>query len=561
MSPNDADPEKPPLTLSSEPESDSATVESVMAEYLESIEAGQAPNPADYLAKFPQHATELQSFFQNHHWLADEPASPTPSLIGHRIGAYTIEAEIARGGMGTVYRARQTGLSRTVALKLISNGILAGAEERKRFRNEAEAAARLQHPGIVPIHETGTWNGYEYFSMTFIEGPTLQSWVRAKNESGENESLLRRPEFHQVAEAVRDIARAVGYAHRNAIVHRDLKPENILLDAWPDGRPRPMVTDFGLAKWHREGTVVTRTGQVLGTPNYMSPEQAAGFSDGDARVDVYALGAILYALLTGRPPHEGPSLAETLRCVLQDEPPSIRQLSSKVPIELESICGKAMRFTPNERYPSADAMADDLDRFLSGDPIEAHHSGLVDAMTREFRRDQFGVSFQSWGRTLRQIGWIILIAHLFMFGLALADLPVWITFWTPRFLMLLSIGWLIRWSRGGNLLPRSAAERPIWSIWLGYLAALMTMNALLMLGGLEQVALFPVAAALSGFGFIAMAGHIWGGSAVMGLGFLVIAPFTFLMPTTAALWFGISWWLALHALGHHYRGETASTAS
>ena len=483
-------------------------LDAIMAEYLERIEAGEQPNVDSYLAAHPQYASDLKTFFRNHHWLGDAPRAKTTSLVGTLVGPYQIESEIARGGMGVVYRARQQGLERPVALKLISSGLLAGEEERKRFRIEAEAAARLDHPGIIAIHEIGSWQGYEYFSMTLIEGPTLQHRVEG-GKFDDNES----------ARIVRDIARAVGYAHRAGIVHRDLKPENILLSH----DDHPLVTDFGLAKWHREGSVLTRTGQVLGTPHYMSPEQACGRGDGDFATDIYSLGAILYALLTGRPPHIGPSAAEVLRSVLQDEPEPPRHIRREVPSDLENICLKAIHYEPCYRYATADALADDLNRFLAGEDTSAAASGLIDRMAREIRRDQHESVFGAWGTTIYALGGIIFFTHIVIFILHAMDLPRWASYWTPRFTMLSSIAGLIYWARGGSLRPRTVAERPVWSIWLGYLAALGVVNLLLVIGGMNPDALFPVAAALSGFGFIAMSGHVWGGSAILGLAFLVVA--------------------------------------
>ncbi len=522
-----------------------------MAEYVERIEDGQTPNPSEYLQAFPQHADELRSFFRNHHWLGDTPA-PETTLVGTQVGPYRIEVEIARGGMGVVYRARQEGLQRPVALKLISTGVLAGDEERKRFRIEAEAAAKLEHPGIIAIHEIGSWQGYEYFSMTLVEGPTLQTRV--------DDGIF---DDQESARLVRDVARAVGYAHREGIIHRDLKPENILLSS--DGRP--LVTDFGLAKWHREGSVLsriglTRTGQVLGTPHYMSPEQASGRSHGDASTDIYSLGAILYALLTGQPPHVGASAAEVLRSALQDEPEDPRQIRREIAIDLENICLKAMRSDPLDRYATADALADDLDRFLSGEATRAAGSGLLDRVAREIKRDQHQDYFQDWGQTLHALGGIIFAAHFCIFVLARFDFPYWITYLLPRALMLVTIAALIYRARGGVILPRSVAERPVFSIWLGYLAALFVLNLVLFIGQLDPDALlFPIAAALSGFGFIAMAGHVWGGSAIFGLAFMSISLLAVTFPAAAPLMFGTAWLISLIALGRHYRRHAATSTS
>ncbi|MGB7328299.1 MAG: serine/threonine-protein kinase [Rubripirellula sp.] len=512
--------------------------ESVMADYLERIEQGQEPDPANYLRAYPQYSSDLKSFFRNREWFGEsQPAAPV-SLAGTRVGPYQIEAEIARGGMGVVYRARQQGLDRPVALKLISSGVLASREERTRFQIEAEAAARLHHPGIIAIHEIGSWEGYEYFSMTLVEGPTLQHRVDTKDFDDEI-----------AARTVRDIARAVAYAHRAGIVHRDLKPENILLSE--DGRP--LITDFGLAKWHREGTLVTRTGQVLGTPHYMSPEQACGRGDSEASSDIYSLGAILYALMTGRPPHEGTSAAEVLRSVLQDEPEAPRHHRRDVSPVLERICLKAIRFEPDQRYVSADALADDLDKFLIGETTSAEGSGLIDRVAREIRRDQHQSHFVNWSRTLLMLGATIFVFHVTMFILGELDYPRWFAFWSPRLVMFVLILAIIARARGGGLAPRTVAERPVYSIWLGYLATLAVMNVLLVLGDIDQTRLFSIAAALSGFGFIAMSGHIWGGAAILGVAFECTAMLTALAPNYAPIMFGTTWLISLAVLANHYR--------
>lgn len=514
--------------------------EEILAEYLERIEGGQSPDPATYLARYPEHADELRSFFRNHHWMGEPAAPQFASLCGQEIGSYKIESEIARGGMGVVYRARQSGLDRPVAVKLISNGVLASEEERKRFRIEAESAAQLDHPGIISIHEIGTWNGHEYFSMTLVDGPTLQQFV-------EDQSL----DDGKAAEMVRDIARAVAYAHRAGIVHRDLKPENILINQ--DGRP--LVTDFGLAKWNRDGTMLTRTGQMLGTPNYMSPEQASGRSEAGIASDVYSLGAILYALVTGVPPHEGTNPAEVIRSVLQDEPSLPRSYRPGLSRDLENICLKAIRFESECRYASADEFAEDLDRFLAGDTIKAASSGLIERVAREIGRDQHQNQFQQWHGTLLLLGLIIFVTHALISALLfLFEFPPLYVYWVPRLAMFALIFGTIYRARDGSLSPRSIAERPVWSIWLGYLCALAVVNFLLLTDQEDRTNLFfPLASALSGFAFVAMAGHIWGGSALAGVAFFLVAPLMAWGPRIAPLLFGTMYLVSILAISQHYR--------
>ncbi len=290
------------------------------------------------------------------------PGSAVAPLEGTDLGNYRVLGLLGAGGMGAVYRARQKGLERTVALKVLS---ATGAEEVERFFREARSAARLRHPNIVAIHEVLNDRGYYFLAMDLIDGGTLGDAIRRT-------PLAPR----RGAEIVRTVCRAVHYAHEQGIVHRDLKPANILLDPRGD----PLVTDFGLAKEISGGATLTSSGMVMGTPAYMAPEQAVGSgnlgSSIDARTDVYALGAIFYECLAGRAPFSGENAIEVLQKVLSEDPPPPRRGHPELDRDLETICLKAMEKDKSRRYESAAAMAEDLDRYLRGESILARRAGL-----------------------------------------------------------------------------------------------------------------------------------------------------------------------------------------
>lgn len=282
---------------------------------------------------------------------------PVTLEAGRVIGDYELIEEIARGGMGVVFRARQKTLDRIVALKMIRAGWLAHAAELARFRAEARAVAGLQHPNIVAVHEVGEHEGHPYFSMEFVSGRTLDQIVR-------DQPLPPQ----RAARYVQQIATAIQHAHERGVLHRDLKPSNVLIDA----EDRPRVTDFGLVKRLDGDPSLTLTGQVLGSPNFMPPEQASGgHGEIGPASDVYSLGALLYHALTGRPPFVGDTITATLRLVVESEPASPRVLLPTVPLDLETICLKCLHKEPARRYATAQELADDLGRFLRDEPIAA----------------------------------------------------------------------------------------------------------------------------------------------------------------------------------------------
>src|SRR6266545_1167522 len=285
---------------------------------------------------------------------------------------YELLEEIGRGGQGVVYRARQKSLNRTVALKIIGLGPGTTKAHLKRFRLEAEAAARLNHPFVVPIHEIGQRNGRCYFSMGLVEGGRLDQI--AKRE-------LMSP--RQAAEMITKLARTVHYAHEHGIVHRDIKPGNILLDT----KGEPHLTDFGVARLLETENDATRTIEVLGTPSYMAPEQAqANQGQVSSATDVYGLGAVLYQLLTGQPPFVGGTPYETVRLLLDTEPRQPQLSNPKVDRDLSTICLKCLEKDPKRRYSSALALAEDLERWLRREPIEARHAGVLTRGQKWVRR-------------------------------------------------------------------------------------------------------------------------------------------------------------------------------
>ena len=365
--------------------SDGDRLGDAIASYLQAIERGESPDKKALLATHPEVATELSAFFarlertdrtaalptlsdpNQTSGLDGEVADPIPGM--RHFGDYELETELARGGMGIVFRARQRSLNRVIALKMILAGQLASPADVQRFRAEAEAAANLDHPNIVPIYEVGEHDGRQYFTMKLVEGGSL-----AQSEIIESRTAAR---------LVATVAHAVHFAHQRGILHRDLKPANVLIDR--DGIP--YVTDFGLAKKTGGDSGLTHTGAVVGTPSYMSPEQARGEKGLTVAADVYSLGAILYELLAGRPPFRSETVYETIKEVIEREPVHPRMVNPKVDADMSAIALKCLAKNPADRYTSAFGMAEDLGRWLAGEPTKARPPSLAGQAFRWLRRN------------------------------------------------------------------------------------------------------------------------------------------------------------------------------
>jgi len=378
-------------------------VELLYTEFVSLEQLGAQPEPEDYSRRFPQWGAALAEQFQVHRFLNETPSAsasgaspPIQVEAGQRLGPYDLLEELARGSMGVVYRARHRELHRPTAIKMILAGAHASPEASERFRAEAEAVARLSHPNIVQLYEFGQSDGLPYLALELVSGGSLASWLRGKPQSPRD-----------CASLVESLARAVGYAHGQGIIHRDLKPANILLSAvsgpWSVARnsppfsmprttdhgprtPVPKIADFGLARLVESPTASLEKGALAGTPSYMAPEQAGMGGPIGPAVDIYALGAILFEMLTGRPPFLADTPLNTLAQVVRDEPMSPRRLQPGVPADLATICLHCLAKDARRRYATADALAADLQRFLKGEPIQARPVGMLERVWKWSRR-------------------------------------------------------------------------------------------------------------------------------------------------------------------------------
>jgi len=447
-------------------------------------------------------------------------STPLPAAFGD----YELHEEIGRGGMGVVYRATQKSLGRTVALKMLLRRDLASPADLARFRSEAEAAARLDHPGIVSIFEVGECDGHPFYSMQFVEGTTLSRRLAGG----------RLPP-REAAALVAKVADAVQAAHDRGVLHRDLKPSNILIDALGE----PHVSDFGLAKRLEGDASVTHTGAILGTPCYMSPEQAAG-SRGDVgpTSDVWSLGAILYQTLTGRPPFQAATPMDTLLAVLESDPPVPRSLDRGVDRDLEMIALKSLQKPQDLRYDSAAGLAADLRSFLAGEPVAARRGGFSDVFARLFRETHHAVVLENWGLLWMWHSVVILALSVttdVLFWQGVNTRWPYLVLWGGGLALWAPIFWALRHRTG----PVTAVERQIAHIWGGSVLGSVMLFWVEDLIRLEVLTLSPVLALLAGIVFFAKAGILSGAFYIQTAVLFATALVMCVVPTYQHVIFGL----------------------
>ncbi len=439
-------------------------------------------------------------------------------------GDYELLAEVGRGGMGVVYRARQISLNREVAVKMILRGQLASDVDRERFRAEAEAAAGLHHPGIVPVYEVGDIDGQPFFSMKLLQGQTLSQRLA--------EGPLPAREAARILAAV---AAAVHFAHRRGVLHRDLKPSNIVIDDQGD----PHVMDFGLAKQTlTESNSLTHTGAILGTPSYMSPEQAAGGGEPPGPgSDIFSLGTILYQTLTGRPPFQAASPVETI-LMLRDQdvvPPRIvNPLADRV---LEVIALRCLQKPVKLRYDSAQALAADLEAYLHDEPIAARSGRFADVVARLFRETHHATILENWGLLWMWHSLVLFIACALTNALQWFGFQqrwVYIVVWTVGLWIWAAVFWWLRRRMG----PVTFVERQIAHVWAASMIAIALLFYIEMMLDMPVLRLSPVLGLVAGIVFVVKAGILSGTfylqAALMFLSAFVMA----LFPDFAHLIFG-----------------------
>jgi serine/threonine-protein kinase len=500
-----------------------AVLARLVTDLTEEIRRGEEPDIEGAARSHPEVAGELRGLIavarvaEGAARAADGPALP------RRFGGYELLEELGRGGMGVVYRARELSLGRDVALKVLGGGQLASRADVARFAAEAEAAAGLDHPAIVPVHGVGEEEGQPYFTMKLIEGTTLAARLAAGPIPAREAAAILLP-----------VCRAIHFAHGRGVLHRDLKPSNILIDR--DGRAS--VADFGLARRLEGHPSLTRTGAVLGTPSYMAPEQAAGGRGGlTARTDVHGLGAILYHMLAGRPPYVGAGPVETVLQVLGEDPLPPRLLNPRADRDLEMVALKCLQKPPDLRYASAEDVARDLEAYLAGEPVSARSGAFREVIARLFRETHHASVLENWGLLWILHSAVILVLCLVTSWLQRrgveARLP-YVGLWCFGLGGWAAVFWALR-RRGG---PVTFVERQIAHVWAASMVSSSLLFAVEMLLGLPVLSLSPVIALFAGTVFLVKAGILSGALYIQAGALFLTAIAMAVFPRAGILIFG-----------------------
>ncbi len=509
----------------------------LLAELTDAAQRGEVVDIEDVCHSHTDLAEELRGLWaavmiadatgsQSQETQPDHPQEPASGILKLpcAMGGYELLDELGRGGMGVVYRARQSGLGRDVAVKMILGDLLASPTDRQRFRAEAEAAARLDHPNIVPVFEVGELEGRSFFSMKYIAGQTL------------TKLLVERPlPARDAARILADVSRAIHYAHQRGVLHRDLKPSNILIDG--DGKPH--ITDFGLAKQTASPGSLTKTGMIIGTPSYMSPEQAAGArGEVGPASDVYSLGAILYHMLTGRPPFQAASPVDTVLLVLEQDPVPPRVINPKADRDLGMIAMRCLQKPADLRYATAETLAADLEAYLDNQPIAARSGRFGQVLSRLFRETHHAPVLENWGLLWMWHSLVLLIACGLTNLLRLAgyeDRWYYIVLWTLGLGTWAAVFWTLRRRMG----PVTFVERQIAHAWAGSMIAIALLFFIEILLDMKPLTLSPILGLIAGVLFFVKAGILSGSFYLQAVALFITAFLMATFPTLAHFIFGI----------------------
>lgn len=440
------------------------------------------------------------------------------------VGDYELIEELGRGGMGVVFRAHQISLGREVAVKMILRGRLASETDLERFLAEASATAKLEHPAIVPVYDVGDVDGRPFFSMQLVEGLTLA-------QMAVDGPLPQR----EAARIVATVARAIGFAHRHGVLHRDIKPSNILVSHSGNA----MVTDFGLAKQITDSDELTRSGMLLGTPAYMSPEQAGGRRGmvGPAS-DVYSLGCVLYFALTGRPPFVAESPMELVMLVVEQDPAPPRALRPSLDRDLEMIAIRCLQKPVDLRYESADKLADDLEAYLADERVSARSGRFSQVVARLFRETHHAAVLENWGVLWIWHSLVLLIASMLTWFLeynAVDQRSVYVLVWTVGLGTWAAVFWSLRQRMG----PVTFIERQVAHVWGSSMIAISALFPLEWWLDLRVLTLSPMLGVVSAMVFIVKAGMFSGGFYLQATALLAVSVVMALFPDFAHFWFGL----------------------